>query len=321
MNNLYRLILIATLLVSCSTAQTGNPTPVITYKPIIITPVRLLTTGSPGIPTQQPTSTKTQTAIATVTPTMTMTPIVESTVPSIAACLPTDTLQQKGIVTEIIDGDTILVGLEDGNIYTVRYIGIDAAERDMQFFTEAYNANADLVLQQEVELIKDVSETDQYDRLLRYVVVNDMFVNLQLVEIGFARAMQYPPDIACAEALSSAEQGARISQVGIWVATPMPGPSDAQVIIVTVNKRQEYVDIQNMGGAEVNLAGWNLVSERGRQECSLSGILKAGELLRIWAGNAQGGGFSCGYSNPIWNNSEVDPAVLYNPQGVEVSRK
>ncbi len=252
---------------------------------------------------------------------MTMTPMVESTVSNIAACLPKHALQQKGIVTEIIDGDTIVVRLEDGNNYSVRYIGIDAAERDMQFFTEGFNANADLVLQKEVELIKDVSDTDQYDRLLRYVVIDDVFVNLQLVEKGFARAMQYPPDIACAEALSSAEQGARMSQVGIWVATPAPGTTDAQVIIVTVNKREEYVDIQNAGSTDVDLSGWNLVSERGRQECSLSGILKVGEILRIWAGNAQGGGYSCGYSNPIWNNSEVDPAVLYNAHGVEISRK
>jgi endonuclease YncB( thermonuclease family) len=321
MTTFYNLILLAILLVSCSTTETVHPTPVITYKPIIITPVRLITTVAPGMPTQQPTSTRTPTTIATTTSTFTMTPIVASPVPSIADCLPKNSADQKGIVTEVIDGDTIIVRLEDGNIYSVRYIGIDAAERDLQYFAEAYNANADLVLQKEVLLIKDVSDTDQYGRLLRYIVVGDVFVNQQLIEQGFARAMQYPPDVACAQAFSLAEQAARSSQVVIWVATPVPGPSDAQVVIVTVNKRQEYVDIQNAGSADVDLSGWNLVSERGHQECYLSGILQAGKTLRIWAGSAQAGGFSCGYSNPIWNNSEVDPAVLYNTVGVEVSRK
>jgi len=88
-----------------------------------------------------------------------------------------------------------------------------------------------------------------------------------------------------------------------------------------VNKREEWVDIKNMGNSDVDLAGWNLVSERGHQECPLSGIIKAGETLRIWSMTAQGDGYSCGYGSPIWNNSESDPAVLYNAQGVEVSRK
>jgi len=178
-----------------------------------------------------------------------------------------------------------------------------------------------LVLQKEVILIKDVSETDPYDRLLRYVIVGDVFVNLLLVETGFARAMQYPPDISCADTFLRAEQAVRASQLGIWRSTPTPGPSDAQIIILTVNKRQEYVDIQNVGTFDVDLVGWTLISERGSQGCELSGMIGVGDTLRIWAGNAQGGGYSCGYDNPIWNNSEVDPAVLYNAQGKQVSRK
>ena len=76
-----------------------------------------------------------------------------------------------------------------------------------------------------------------------------------------------------------------------------------------------------MGNGDVNLSGWLLVSEKGNQSCPLSGILKVGETLRIWAMESQGDGFSCGFNTNIWNNSEPDPAVLYNPQGIEVSRK
>ena len=191
----------------------------------------------------------------------------------------------------------------------------------MPFSTEAYNANSDMVLQKEVVLIKDVSETDPYDRLLRYVIVDGVFVNLELVKTGFAKAVQYPPDVACADVFSSAEQEAQAAQAGMWIATPTPEASAAQLIIVAVNKRDEYVELQNIGDTDVDLSGWNLVSERGHQECYLSGLLKAGETLRVWAGSSDKGGFSCGYSSPIWNNSEADPAVLYNPQGVEVSRK
>jgi hypothetical protein len=108
---------------------------------------------------------------------------------------------------------------------------------------------------------------------------------------------------------------------GLWAATPTPEASAAQLVIVAVDKRQEWVDITNTGASDVDLSGWNLVSERGNQECYLSGILQAGQTLRVWAMAAQGPGFSCGYASPIWNNSEPDPAVLYNPSGVEISRK
>jgi endonuclease YncB( thermonuclease family) len=248
-------------------------------------------------------------------------PIIAQTSGNVADCLQKNTLHQKGVVVEITDGDTITVLVEDGNTYSVRYIGIDTPERDMPFFAEPARANSDLVLQKEVTLIKDVSETDQYGRLLRYVIVDNIFVNLELVNAGLAQAMKYPPDIACADVFSSAEQEPRAGQIGVWRATQTPEPSTSQVIIILVNKREEFVDIQNVGSTDVDLSGWNLVSERGHQECGLSGFIKAGEILRIWAGSAQGGGYSCGYGNPIWNNSETDPAVLYDAQGIEVSRK
>jgi endonuclease YncB( thermonuclease family) len=239
----------------------------------------------------------------------------------IAACIPKNTSFQVGTVNQVIDGDTIYVLLDEGRTISVRYIGIDAPEEDRPFSLESYNANSTMVDQKEVILIKDVSETDQYDRLLRYVIVGDTFVNLEIVRNGFASAETYPPDTACVDAILSAESEARAALVGMWIATPTPIASDPQIIIVTVNKREEWVDIQNMGNSDLDLTGWNLVSERGNQDCPLSGTIKAGETLRIWAMTANGPGYSCGYTTNIWNNSESDPAVLYNAQRVEVSRK
>lgn len=97
------------------------------------------------------------------------------------------------------------------------------------------------------------------------------------------------------------------------------GSASPSVIIVAVNKSAEYVDIKNTGSVAVNLKGWTLVSERGNQRCGLSGILEPGQTLRIWAGT-NSTGFSCGFGNNIWNNSESDPAVLLDPQGQEADR-
>ena len=86
-----------------------------------------------------------------------------------------------------------------------------------------------------------------------------------------------------------------------------------------MNKPAEYVEIQNFSQTPVNLSGWRLVSETGNQSCDLRGTLEPNEVLRIWArrGNP---GFDCRFPNDIWRDNVADPAVLYNPQGEEVSR-
>ena len=106
--------------------------------------------------------------------------------------------------------------------------------------------------------------------------------------------------------------------------TPAPAvPAGPQVVIVGKDKRVEYVDIQNVGGAPQDLNGWHLLSEKGPQDCPLSGVLGPGQTLRIWAqsSDADKGGFNCGYDGPIWNNSETDFAVLYDAAGAEIDRR
>lgn len=91
------------------------------------------------------------------------------------------------------------------------------------------------------------------------------------------------------------------------------------VVIIHVDKVEEYVEIQNLTGEEVNLRNWRLVSERGGETCRLRGRLDPGDVLRIWArrGNP---GFDCRLGREIWRDNADDPAVLYNPEGEEVSR-
>jgi hypothetical protein len=91
------------------------------------------------------------------------------------------------------------------------------------------------------------------------------------------------------------------------------------VEIIAVNKPAEYAEIQNFSQTSVNLRGWRLVSETGNQSCDLRGTLAPSQVIRIWArrGNP---GFDCRFPNDIWRDNAVDPAVLYNSQGEEVSR-
>jgi len=113
----------------------------------------------------------------------------------------------------VIDGDTIDVEL-NGELQRVRYIGMNTPERGEHCFDEATEANIDLVAGKTVKLVKDVSETDRYGRLLRYVYVGDVFVNRALVAEGFAEAVLYRPDDRHYELFSQLEAEAAQSGLG-----------------------------------------------------------------------------------------------------------
>ena len=115
-------------------------------------------------------------------------------------------------VIKVIDGDSIVI--EGG--YHVRYIGIDAPEKGEPYFLEATQLNRRLVEGKKIRMEKDISETDRYGRLLCYVYVNDIFVNAEIVKLGYAYAKSYPPDIKHQQYLETLELGAKQLNRGIW---------------------------------------------------------------------------------------------------------
>ncbi len=125
-------------------------------------------------------------------------------------------------VTRVIDGDTIVV---EGSI-KVRYIGVDTPEtvdprRPVGCFgKEASNFNKQLVEGKMVRLEKDVSETDKFGRLLRYVYLQtdngEIFVNDTLARQGYAMVKTYPPDVKYQDQFLQAQQEARQNNRGLW---------------------------------------------------------------------------------------------------------
>jgi endonuclease YncB( thermonuclease family) len=132
---------------------------------------------------------------------------------------------QRAEVTYVFDGDTIEVEL-DGQTYRLRYIGVDTPEREEPYYDEAFDFNRDLVAGQTVTLVRDVSETDQYGRLLRYVYLDDgTFVNAAIIRAGMGRLVTFPPDVAQTENLKGLQAEARDAGAGMW-GDAATGPCD-----------------------------------------------------------------------------------------------
>lgn len=143
------------------------------------------------------------------------------TVDSIAPANPS---QVTGFVTQITDGDTFVINI-GGGLYTVRLIGVDAPEKGDTCANEATQRLSNLLLHRTVRLEKDVSETDQYSRLLRYVYVGNNFVNRDLVWNGVAVSKAFPPDTAKQSELDSAMRDATANQRGCINNRPTATPT------------------------------------------------------------------------------------------------
>jgi micrococcal nuclease len=133
-------------------------------------------------------------------------------------CIPENAQSETAEVVKVVDGDTLHV-LIDGERYKLRLIGIDTPEdtKEVEFFGPEATARAEEIFEDKtVTLYKDVSETDQYGRLLRYVVVDGMFANYQMIAEGYAEAVTFPPDVACADVFNSVEREAREQGLGLW---------------------------------------------------------------------------------------------------------
>lgn len=130
---------------------------------------------------------------------------------------------EKYLVTKVVDGDTFK--LENGA--TVRMIGVDTPEtKDPRrpvgcFGKEASAETKGLIEGKMVILQKDISETDKYQRLLRYAYLpledgNTLFVNDYLIREGFGKILTYPPDVKFTEQFLKAQEDAKLNNRGLW---------------------------------------------------------------------------------------------------------
>ena len=224
--------------------------------------------GIAGIPTDRPSSA----FVASATPTLNATQR-PTQAPALGSAPVGPT--ESATVLSITDGDTIRVDRGFGS-EPVRFIGIDAPEVGVPGSAEATAETARLLEGMQVVLEKDVSETDSFDRLLRYVWIDTgggwTFVNLELLRRGLVRAGTYPPDVRFDDLFVAAERTARSRILGLWAPppppTPAPEPTPAPVVTeapaschpsydpcLPIVDDLDCADIRAMGAAPVTVTG------------------------------------------------------------------
>ncbi len=136
------------------------------------------------------------------------------------SCSLKDIELEEAIVQRVIDGDTIIADTDNEKDMRIRFIGIDTPEsvhpdesknteegvRASEFTEELIPAGTTIYLE------KDISDTDPYDRYLRYIWLTDdipieydigfmreNMVNALLVDEGVADVATYEPDVKYVE--------------------------------------------------------------------------------------------------------------------------
>lgn len=114
------------------------------------------------------------------------------------------------LATRIIDGDTFII--EGG--HSVRILGIDADEKGDKCYQLAKEALEDMILNKEVKLEKGPENTDKYCRYLRYAIIGNKNVSLELVKSGLAIALFYQQNTQYRQEITDAEKQAKQNKIG-----------------------------------------------------------------------------------------------------------
>ena len=138
----------------------------------------------------------------------------------------TSALEPNATLLEVVDGDTIDVKV-DGIEERIRLIGIDTPETKkpntpVQCFGPEATAFTKSLLPAGTSLHveRDVEARDKYDRLLAYVYRSDdgLFVNLAIIDQGYARPLTIAPNVAYSDEFATAARHADATHVGLWAS-------------------------------------------------------------------------------------------------------
>jgi len=149
------------------------------------------------------------------------TPDADPGIPAVDGGIAVPADAQEMTVIDITDGDTLRLRDAGGVVENVRLVGIDTPEVYPVYECFGDEAEAELLRLAPVGstllVDPDIDPFDDYDRLLLYLWNDDgTFINLALVEGGFAEAIRVAPNDLYFDELLAAEDAAARGALGMW---------------------------------------------------------------------------------------------------------
>lgn len=308
---------------------------------LILLIVTIVLTGC--IDTTQP-PTPESTITATDSPTLTATsPTGTNTPPPTeVASGPDEGTEWTVTIMRVRDGDTMEAEFPNGEIDTLRLLGVDTPEttlsrvnpdefegipdtavgRDHMFnwgeratdFTTNELAGKEAVVR--VDPLAD--RRGSFGRLLVYILIDGENFNQRLLAEGYARV--YPGSFELREEFEAAEATAQQNNVGLWdytepTQTPTETSSGGQLIVADVhadaegndheNLNDEYIVFENTGGSVLDLSGWTVADDADHIYTFPTGFeLEPGASVTLYSGSGSDSSSSVywGSGSAIWNN-------------------
>ena len=130
----------------------------------------------------------------------------------------------NGVISRVIDADTVVIKSDQGINYKIRLLGIDAPEINQVYGKEATRYLSNKVLGKNLKVLGE--NKDRYHRLLGKLILNGNDINLDLVKNGMAWHYKfYKKSQEKKDQLlySNAEIYAKVNNLGLW-AKKMPMP-------------------------------------------------------------------------------------------------
>ncbi len=164
----------------------------------------------------------------------------------------TEYQKETGLVTQIIDGDTIHVNI-NGTDETIRLLGINTPEKNKPYYQEAKDFLIKELENKSIQLLRDKEDIDRYDRKLRYVFIGYQLINVEIVQQGFATTFMLD-ELKYKDKFINAEKFARDNGINVWKKSN--DICTSCIILAKLGPIEDFFIIKNNCNFLCNLSGW-----------------------------------------------------------------